>query len=300
MISIFSTQDRMNREYRIPKDNIYTHRFLNDLCTGYSFMLGEERGRNNFFTFEPEDCVISNLLGEKQHYDLSHKIEQLVDSVTYSLLMYGKAYVYLIPEYSIKISNDKTEERILKYLNFEEIKGFIKRKDKDQIIFCQKCFAGKVIDIQMQDNQLIAFDIRDMGYSKRFFVNTLKKLGKCDLAQVSTSMITEKIDGYDFAEHTKRIKIQELRAIRNTGWTFGTDGLSDSYILYKKIEQNEFKIKFLNYILDKLNFGFKLISKESDGKLVANIKEKNYKRLWQDYQNGKISVTELTKILYHN
>ena len=47
-------------------------------------------------------------------------------------------------------------------------------------------------------------------------------------------MITNNLDGYDFSVHSKKKKLQELRALKDIGWLFNTDGLSDSYILYKK------------------------------------------------------------------
>lgn len=42
------------------------------------------------------------------------------------------------------------------------------------------------------------------------------------------------------------------------------------------------------------------VHNESPGKLVAHIRNLNYDDIWEQYTNGKITVTELTNLLYKN
>lgn len=296
---MFSAQNRMNKIYRAPMDSIYKHRFFEDLCSGYALVLGERSDRRNFFTFEPEDCKISKLIKGNDYYDLSYNLENIIHRIIYSLMVFGKAYVYISPEYTTILDDENKETTVLTSVKIDEIKGYIKKHNKTNITFSYKKYDGTISDIDMQRNQLIEFDIKELGFRKRYFVNIAKKLGKCDITLLSTIMVEKNVEGYDFSVHAKKNKIQELRAAKDIGWLFGTDGLSDSYILYKKIQEDKLRINFLNYILEKLNCGFESFMDDTGGNLIAHIKKKNYDQLWKDYLEGKITGTELTNVLYH-
>ena len=82
MISMFSVQNRINRIYHLPKENIYKYRFFKDLSSGYSFILGETNKSENFLTIEPINCKLSKLIQEKHSYDLNYDMEQVIARVT--------------------------------------------------------------------------------------------------------------------------------------------------------------------------------------------------------------------------
>ena len=54
MIHWFSAQNKMKRLYRPTMSNIYEYRFLNDLSSGYSFYLRDEKSKQDFLTIEPK------------------------------------------------------------------------------------------------------------------------------------------------------------------------------------------------------------------------------------------------------
>lgn len=298
MISSFRTRVRMNRMYRSPKDSIYMSKFFDELCTGYSFYFGEE-GEEDFYTVEPPDCKLSKRIFKQYHYDLSYRIEKVIDQVTYNLVAYGKAFVLIQPKYSLEkyCSNESIE---LPSIDISAVDGFIKKKDKINYVFCIRGYNGITRDIEIQRKQLIMFDIKELGYNKKHFANILKKLEKCDITAVSTSMLTNDSNGYDYEVHSRIFKLKELRATKDIGWMFGVDELSDSYILYKKIKADKLRMQFLQYILEKLNSGLCDFIGDSGGKIVAHVIEKNYDQLWKDYSDGKMTGTELRNILYHN
>lgn len=295
---MFSDQSRIKRKYRSPKNSIYSHRFFNDLASGYSFFLGKKGENRDFFTLDPDGCKIKNLLKGRYHYYSSYDIEQIISRIAYSLMVYGKAYIYIHPEYSVKKADDGTTTQILSSFEIGEIMGFIKKKSKEEIVFCRKGFNSEVEDIQMSKKQLVILDIRELGFSKRYFPRVLKKLSKCDITAKSTDMITNHSDVYDFMYHSESKKLAELRAIRKIGWSFGTEKLSDSYIMYKKIQEDELRLHFLEYIVKKINDGLHEFLGDDSGELVAHINRKEYRQLWNDYKEGKIMGTELTKILF--
>ena len=295
---MFSDQSRLKRKYRSPKNSIYSHRFFNDLASGYSFFLGKNGENRDFFTFEPNGCKIKNLLKGRYHYYSSYDIEQIVSRIAYSLMAYGKAYFYIHPEYSIKKADDGATTQVLSSFEIGEIEGIIKKRTKEGIVFCQKGFNSDVKEIKMIKNQLVILDIKELGFSKRYFPGVLRKLSKCDITAKSTDMITNHSDVYDFMYHSERKKLAELRAIRKIGWSFGTEKLSDSYIMYKKIQEDELRLRFLEYIVKKINDGLHEFLGDDSGELVAHINRKEYRQLWNDYKEGKITGTELTKILF--
>ncbi len=297
---MFSEKSRIKRKYPSPKNSIYAHRFFDDLASGYSVSLGKKGENRAFFAFEPSGCKIANFLKGTHHYYSSYEIEQIISRISYSLMAYGKAYFYIHPEYSIEKDDVGTMTKVLSSFEIGEIKGFIKKRTKEEIVFCRKGFNSEVKDIQISRNQLIVFDIKELGFSKSFFPGILRKLSKCDITAKSTYMITNHSDVYDFMYHSEMKKLAELRAIRKIGWSFGTEKLSDSYIIYKKIQKDELRIQFLEYILGKINDGLHEFLGDDSGELVAHINRKEYRQLWNEYVEGKITGTEVTTILYNS
>lgn len=301
MINIFSSENKMNWLYRVPKRNIYTYRFFEELSSGYSFTFGKRDENNNFFAFEPRDCSLSKLINGTNPYNLSNEIEKMISHITYSLLAFGKAYVYIEPEYSANCASCNSDKIKLSSIKIDEVKGYVKRRINDKLIFCYKIYGNKTRNIEIQCKQLILFDIKELGYNKKYFTKIIKKIGKNDITSFSTSMIIRKVKDYDLSAHLKKSRIKELKTVKDLGWLFSHEGLSDSYILYKKIEKDKLKLQFIEYIVDKLNIGLSnfLEDKDEKGKLVAHIIEKDYEQLWKDYTAGKLTTKKLTDILYH-
>lgn len=296
MIKVFDAQDKMKRIYRQPQKSIYTHRFLEDLSSGYSFVLGERSEKRDFFAFDPEDCYAANLLRGKHYNDLSYEIERLIDAVTYSLLTFDRAYVILKPQYA----NDQdinSGTKTISEIKLYEIKGFPDRCVNSNIKFIYS-INNNVKEMDIQRDQLIEFDIKELGFKNKYFRNILKKLEKCDITLADSSLISNDVSGYDYLVHSNECKLKELKALKGVGWIFGNQGLSDSYILYKKIQGDKLKLKLLDYILDKLNCGLESFLGNPGGKLVARKKTLDYDQLWREYSDGKVTGTELTSILY--
>lgn len=301
MINMFSTSNRIDRFYRLPKKSIYSDRFFEDICSNYSYILGGEDCQRKFLSFEPYDCKIAKLIEKKHNYDLSHYLESVINSVTFSLIAYGKSYVYITPEYVPSKKSDPNGTKQLSSLDIKEIKGIIKKESEpNHIVFYYKEQSGTISKIKMQRNQIIIFDIRDIGYRKKYFSRILKRLAKCDTFSASPNMVTDNVDSYNFSAQAKKYKLLKMKATKDIGWSFGTDGLSDSYILYKKIQERQLKLRFLNYILKMLNFGLNRFVSDSKGNLIAHIKEINYDQIWMDYSNGRMTGAELSNILFRN
>lgn len=247
---MFSTHSRIKRIYHSPKDSIYTHRFFADLTSGYSFALGEKGENRNFFSFEPIGCLINELLKRQYRCYRSYEIEQIISGIAYALMAYGRAYLYIHPEYSIKQEDDGTKTQVLSSFEIGEIEGIIKKKTKESYLFCRIGFSSELEEIQITKNQLVLFNIKELGFPKSFFPRILRNLSHCDITAKSMDMITNHSDIYDFTYHSERKKLAELKALRRVGWSFGIEKLSNSYIMYKKIQQDELKVRFLDEVIN--------------------------------------------------
>ena len=298
MLNPFSVRNRMKRLYRDPKENIYTYRFFTELCSGYSYKLGDRSGRRAFYTFEPKGCKLSKLIMIGKSHNLSYRMEEVIDEIANDLLAFGSAYIYIEPHYTKDTDKEQQEFGVLSSANLVVIKGIIKRRSHSGIQFYRWGKGETVQEMHMKSNQLVEFDIRELGYSKRYFTKKIERLEKYDITCSSAFKGANHVEGYDISLHSRRNKLGELKALKDIGWSLGPDGLSDSYILYKNIQINKLRIRILKYILDKLNCGFELFLGELGGSLRAHVKEINYDQLWRDYTEGKITETELSDLLF--
>ena len=112
-------------------------------------------------------------------------------------------------------------------------------------------------------------------------------------------MSIEHIPGYDYQAHAKKDRINLLKTTKDVGWHLGPDGLSDSYILYRKIQRDKVKTMFLQYVIIQINKSLKAFFAGSNvGEMVLHLKNLDYQELWKNYSKGKITKTELTNTLF--
>lgn len=104
---------------------------------------------------------------------------------------------------------------------------------------------------------------------------------------------------YDFNVHSEKNTKNILKLVKDLGWSLSTEGLSDSYILYKQIQMKLFKIKMLDYVLEKINKAlvYKYIDNK-DFKIEASIDNLNYEDTREKFQTGEITKSELSKIVW--
>ena len=190
------------------------------------------------------------------------------------------------------------ESETLSQVRLVKLRGIVKRRRRQDVLFYRTESGRTVQKTEMKSGHLVELRIKELGYGKRYFVNKLKRLGKCDLTQFPEFMGKGHVDGYDFSVHLEKTKLRKLKALKDIGWLPGPESLSDSYFLYKKIQEYKLRLQFLNYILDKLNSGFGSSIGDADGRLTARVKKNDYDRLWKDYSEGKITGGELTDILF--
>ncbi len=284
---------KINKIYKRSSENIYSHRFYSDLFSGYAYSLSEDKtGRRDFYNITPDDNEIVKLFRNSTHHDFSYEFGQVIDRVLYSMAAFGKAYIFINPEYIEKIDEKGNCNRIINALHIGEVKGIPKRNT-----FYYINFSKEISEFDICKGVLITFDLKDLGYKRNYFSKLVKQLGKYDITSTSLDLINNE-PTYDFNVHLNKNRKRFLRKVREIGWNFGTDGISESHILYKEIQMRQFKLRILQYVLEKTNQAL----------AEANITDKEFKiealtgnidneDAWARFQNGKITVSELIKIV---
>lgn len=294
MNNILRIKRKMEKVYKRPIDNIYSHSFYSELFLGYEYSLSEEKiNRRDFYIIIPDDKEIVELFGNGRHYDFSYEFSQSIDRVLYSMAVYGKAYIFVKPDYINESDANGKEIKKLSAIHIGEVKG-IPKKGK----FYSKTYSNGISEFNIEEGKLITFDLKEFGYKRNYFKNLVKHLGKYDITSNSLELINTE-PAYDFSVHADKNRKRFLKKVRNIGWSFGTDGLSDSYILYKEIQMKLFKMQMLQNVLMKINqvIAIEYIpNKEFEIKaLTSNV---DYVGAWTKFQSGELTVSELNNIVW--
>ncbi len=303
MFNPLVTAKSVNKLYSKEDTNIYSSRFYQDLSSGFAFKLGEKNKKREFFSFSPNGCLIEKLLSRNGLFDCYYRLENTIEEIAYSMLKYGIAYLYIDPQYEdsdTAVVANTTEPKEIFAIKIGEIRGVIKGRSKDKTVMYIKNFSGNILKKELLTNRIIEFNTRDLGYRQNYFSNIIKQIGKYD-PLTSTDLITENPKGYDFNLHVKASRIKFLKRIRHIGWTFGTEEMSDSYILYKELMEQKFMLQLLKYILDKINVSLALfLNTEAAGSITATVREIDYDEIWKKFSVGEITLTELSNLLYQS
>lgn len=284
---------KIEKKYKTPINNTYSHRFYRDLFTGYAYSLGEKKlDRRDFFVIVPDNREIVKIF--TTYYDFSYDLERTIDNALYSMAVYGKAYIFVKPEYVEKIEEDGKTNNVLEKLYIREAKGILKKD-----IFYYKTYSKEISSFDISEGMLITLDLKELGFRRNYFTKLVKRLGKYDITSAPIELINTE-PTYDFSVHVNKNREKFLREVKNINWYFGTEGLSDSYILYKEINMKIFKMRLLQYVLEKINkvLANKYIQ-DREFRIEARTKNIDYVEVWKKYNKGELTVSDLNKILWH-
>ena len=291
MKNISRISKKIEKKYKTPINNTYSHRFYRDLFTGYAYSLGEKKlDRRDFFVIAPDNREIVKIF--TTYYDFSYDLERTIDNALYSMAVYGKAYIFVRPEYVEKIGEDGKINNVLEKLYIREAKGILKKD-----IFYYKTYSKEISSFDISEGMLITLDLKELGFKRNYFIKLVKRLGKYDITSAPIELINNE-PTYDFSVHVNKSREKFLREVKNINWYFGTEGLSDSYILYKEINMKIFKMRLLQYVLEKINkvLADKYIQNK-EFRIEALTKNIDYVEMWKKYNKGELTVSDLSKIL---
>ena len=295
MSNLRRIEKKIEKIYKRPIDNLYSYSFYRDLFSGYSYSLREMRfDREDFFKIISSDNDVKKLFFTNGlNYNFSYDLEQAIGNALYSLALYGKSYLIIKPNYTEKKENDENNCRALSSIHINEIKG-VKKKN----VFYYRTFKNEISKLDISKESLILLDLKDLGYKRNYFTNLVRKLGRYDFTSDVNKLINDE-PTYNYEIHVDKNQKKFLKAVSDIGWRFGTEDLSDSYILYKEIKMKIFKIKLLQYVLDKINKD--LVDnyiQDKSFKIEALIKKVDYEEIWEKYKCGELMISDLNKIVW--
>ncbi|RSI86825.1 hypothetical protein [Streptococcus mitis] len=280
--------------YKYPEDGLYLQKICRELFYGYEFSLNE--GRHNgedFYKITPNDSEIVKLFNHASTYCFSYDFGKIIDRVLYSMAIYGKAYIFIKPEYEEQIDKQGNTSKIISSIYISEVKEILKKNK-----FFYKIGRNDISEFDINEGTLITFNLREIGFKKNHFTKLAKQAEKYNTTSKSLELIT-KVPTYNFSVHRDKNTKLLLRKLRGLGLNFSLDDLSDSYILYNEIQRKLFQKKLLQYILDKINKS--LVSNyihNKKFKIEATMKNINYEESWEKFQRGELTRSELSKIVW--
>lgn len=297
MIDPFITKRRIYNKYKSDYSNVHYYNYYLTLTSLYSF---RENGLREIVAISSNDCALNSLIFKADNRFYKHELSQMVENIMRGLMEYGRVYLKLETEYEETGTGNKRLIAIHPKIICGEIKGTQK---SNYILYSPDYFTGEVRKLSVAKKQIVIFDLKDIGLKRNFFSATLRKMGKCDITKTTTALI-ENTKEYDFEFHSRKADLLLLKATKDIGYVFKTEEISDSYIIYRKLKQDELKLKILDYIIERLNKGLllcvgKTTNDDSFGSVELNIKRLEYGKLWKQYSEGKITTTELNNIIYN-
>ena len=294
MIKDIKVSKKIEKLYKQPEEGLYLQLICRELFSGYDISLNDDQQRGgDFYKITPNDSEIVKLFNKSSTYCFSYDFGKIIDRVLYSMAIYGKAYIFIKPEYEEQIDKQGNTSKIISSIYISEVKGILKKNK-----FFYKIGRNEISEFDINEGTLITFNLREIGFKKNHFTKLAKQAEKYNTTSKSQELI-KKVPTYNFSVHRDKNTKLLLRKMRGVGLNFSLDDLSDSYILYNEIQRKLFQKKLLQYILDKTNKS--LVSNyihNKKFKIEATMKNINYEESWEKFQRGELTRSELRKIVW--
>lgn len=294
MIKDIKVSKKIEKLYKQPEEGLYLQLICRELFSGYDISLNDDQQRGgDFYKITPNDSEIVKLFNKSSTYCFSYDFGKIIDRVLYSMAIYGKAYIFIKPEYEEQIDKQGNTSKIISSIYISEVKGILKKNK-----FFYKIGRNEISEFDINEGTLITFNLREIGFKKNHFTKLAKQAEKYNTTSKSQELI-KKVPTYNFRVHRDKNTKLLLRKMRGVGLNFSLDDLSDSYILYNEIQRKLFQKKLLQYILDKTNKS--LVSNyihNKKFKIEATMKNINYEESWEKFQRGELTRSELRKIVW--
>ena len=289
---------RICKRLKRSESKMNSFRFFRDYSEGYRYTLCDKNDRDSFVFVRPEGAHLEKLLRHKYYHDLSYEMEGIIERTISSLMIYGKAYIYIIPEYKTVKGEDDKDKKVLEAIELHDVHGVVSSRSKENIEFWRVGYSDNLIKCSLDSSGFVELRMKDIGFSNRQFVGIARKLNRYDIT-ASSSLLVSKVDGYDFSEHMHSNTVNEFKLTRTIGWLPKTDGLTDSQILYRRMLQYKFKLRMMNYVIDRINNSLlTYLGSESEGILTIKHKAINCDEVWEKYEDGRLTASELSKLLF--
>lgn len=295
--SVINTQQSSNffPEYSAKrKIGMHESMFRKDFCMHFSISLSQESGHHRkFYKIKAEGKKLENLLEYDNHNFLEYEFDKILATNMVDILDYGKAYVEIVRWYD--------EELNLVGLSLKPFRNTRQIHWNHKFYFRLKTINGQVIKGRIDDEDVIVFSAKELGYSKRYFRKLCRKMKRFEITNLQLSLDSN--SGFDFDVYKKREEFELLKVGRDVCWlgrNFNNYYINEPYLLYLKIQELTLKTKLLNVLLNKYNQKLCELGKKYDfeGQIYFESKAKENEMLFNELMQGVKNCKEVSDELY--
>lgn len=251
---------------------VYEGMFLDDFCNvhDYSYSCNKE-------------------LEEMLPDDISSYLEDVFENITRQLTANGRAYVEIL---AVKDDNGDMKE-----MSFNCFHPLIVFKGIHKLFFISKTHQGKYSLCSADKKMIAVFDLKELGYSRFEFKRILKRADKLEELRHSDMFMDKNLD-INITETISKLDLKLLKCTRDIYWDVRMGNscyFNDFYSLWRKVKFKELKLRFLDYMLSKINDMLKL---NGLGEIVTETGDFDYSEEFVKLQRGEMSRMELAYKLY--
>lgn len=279
---------KIEKFYRPVANNLYSQKFFQDLFSGYAYsLIDNNRLEDDFFGIASTNKEIERIFYSEGKHNFSLKLESVIDGALLDLAKFGKAYIYISAEYDELSTNVTKKIRTIKFMS---LRGIF---DKNNFYSMRNNKLHRI-----RKESVISYDLKELGYKRNYFNKIVNKIGKNNVLS-NFDRLSNECSNYDFKVHKEKSLELLLKTLKDIGYFFTTDELSESHLLYKIIQMRMLKEKFLGYIISKINLELKnRYINDVSFEIKPLIRKINYIELWEKYSKGELVQKDLRKILF--
>lgn len=272
--------------------SLIEHMFIEDYTTGFSYQFANSS--RDFYETDPTDCELKRLLEHEEYNYLGYEFQNMIMRIFRHMLLGGKAYV--------EIEEIKEKDKLVG-INFVLISA------KKRFAFAKNSFFvgigqnDKKVCFSVPKTHILKFSMKSLGLKENYYTSKRKKMKSLEITRYTNLSIDPQMNGiYDFSIVAQTIDKQKIKILKEIGWVArDTENkfLSEMYTLYQRARFLDFMWDSMEYIISVINAGLQsLFGNKEIGKIVVDMKKKDYLAKFNECFDEKISIHELSNYLY--
>ena len=278
---------------RSRETSMYENMFIQDFCMHFSIVLGKKNHYRQFYKVDVEGSALNTLLEYEDHMFLEYDFDKLLARNLNSLLKHGKAYVEVVKLFD--------EDNNLVGIKLIPFRNNIQISFGNRIYFLLKRYDGVIERGIINREDVISFNVQDIGYTRGELWRMFRKLCKFDLSFVELSMDGK--SGFDFDVYSKKKDLELLKVGRRFRWIgrkYNNYYLNEPYLVYLRMEELKLKESILNILLYKYNEKLSEIGKKYGfaGKICYETRGVHFDELYKELTEGVKSCAQVSNEIY--
>lgn len=275
------------------KESFYGRMFIEDFCQSFSISLSTINESREFYVINSKDDILLKLLNFEDNDYLKYVLDQQLQRIMLTLIYGGKAFVETV------LLKDEGEN--LFGILFVPLAILKSRKHKKTTTFYACQSDNKKVQYEVSNNNLIVFDLTDLGFHSSYFIKLINKMKSLDIPDYSTNVLNPKF-GFDINRFKQLTEFKLLKLHNRTFWDgrdYNNQYLSESYMLYRKAHYKLVRLQFLDYLLTKYNQTLRRLGENFgfSGEIVTTRKRIDYEDCLSKLTAGQLNTSQACKII---